>query len=308
MTPDKVRETKYFVQKDKAEDIKRLDGQVASIQHEMAARKDNGESYDAISLKLRRIRQKRERVAKEYDRLLVAQIRDYIQELSEKHTVYVALGRLKHIRSSAQRGGRNGRYFRGMVHRWAFARIGEALKHQLAQLGWPVEGRDARFRVVPENWTSTMCWKCGHRGRRPRQNYFVCPTCGHKTNADRNGAINIAGRLIMLTSSLHEVRGLGKWADSVEAGERLLLKAAGKTLSSRRMSLLFKRSDVSHSEESAAVHHVQTDNLSFGDESEIGDNDPAVARTVENLSVVGHDTPTSRQEKEVRTVRGMQSQ
>ncbi|MDF1537835.1 MAG: zinc ribbon domain-containing protein, partial [Candidatus Thorarchaeota archaeon] len=48
-----------------------------------------------------------------------------------------------------------------------------------------------------------------------KQNYFHCPSCGHKTNADRNGSINIAARLLTLTKSLHSVRGLGKWASSV---------------------------------------------------------------------------------------------
>lgn len=101
--------------------------------------------------------------------------------------------------------------------------------------------------------------------------------------------------------------GLGKWANSVEAGERLLPKAEGK------ISLLdgcpyLQWGDVSHPQESAAVRQVQTGILSFGDESEIGDNDPAVVGTVENLSVAGHDTPTSQQEKGARSVRGMQSQ
>jgi hypothetical protein len=67
-------------------------------------------------------------------------------------------------------------------------------------------------------------------------------------------------------------------------------------------------SNVSRFKESAVDHFVQSDLLSFGDKSEKSDNDPAVVNTVEELSVVGTDTPTTRQEKEARNIGGMQSQ
>jgi IS605 OrfB family transposase len=236
----------------------------------------------------------------------VKQLIDHITCLSEKYSLYVTIGRLKNIRKGAQRGDYKGRRFRGMIHRWAFARITESLGYQLAQLGWTVEGKESRLKAVPENWTSIMCWKCGNKGRRPKQNYSVCPTCGLRTNADRNGAINIAGRLIMLTKSLHGVRGPGKWADSVQrAGKRSRLKARGKTCSSQRRSLLPSKGHVSDLGESAAVHHAQTSLLSFGDESGMSDEDPAVVRDAETLSVTGDDTSRTRQEKEARTAGGM---
>ncbi len=184
-----------------------------------------------------------------------------------------------------------------MINTWSFARITNSLKHQLSQLGWVVDGKKARFRVVSEAWTSSLCWKCGSRGRRPKQNHFVCPSCGHQTNADRNGAINIAGRLIMLTDSLHSVRGRGKWVDSVNTGKNPQL-----------MSLLLARGVVSYPMESAADHFVQVDLLSFGDESEMSDDDPVVEKTVEKLSVVGTGTPTDKQEKETRSIGGTVSQ
>lgn len=74
------------------------------------------------------------------------------------------------------------------------------------------------------------------------------------------------------------------------------------------MSLLQRRSDVSHSKESAVDHFVQSDLLSFGDKSEKSDNDPAVANTVEELSVVENDTPTEIQAKETGPVGGTVSQ
>jgi IS605 OrfB family transposase len=304
VTPEKVRETRYFIQKDKVRVIRNLDRLVAELQQEMHSRKNNGRTYDKVAEKLRKLRTKRENVAREYDRVLVNQLVSYISELSEKFTVFVAIGRLKNIRNIARKGNYRGRRYRGMIHSWAFARITNSLKHQLAQKGWPVGGKDSRFRVVPENWTSIMCWKCGSKGKRPKQNYFKCPSCSHKTNADRNGSINIAGRLIMLTDSLHSVTGLGKWADSVTAGKSSRLKTRKKRTSQGK-SLLPYKGDTSHSGESAAVHFAQTSLLSFGDKTRMSDNDPAVVNTVEKLSAVGIDAPISRQEKEARSAGGV---
>jgi len=253
------------------------------------------------------MRSKHENVAKEYDRVLVRQLLDYISELSKKYTLYVAIGRLKNIRMRAKRGNYQGRRFRGMIHSWAFARITESLKHGLAQQGWKVDGKDARFRAVPEAWTSIMCWKCGSKGTRPQQNYFHCPSCGYSINADQNGSINIAARLLTLTKSLHSVRGLGLWTRTLDKARRAQLKARKKKPSSKGKSLLSKKELTSGSGESAAVHFVQSDLVSFSDGIGESDNDPAVASTVETLSVAGSDAPVLKQEKEARTSGGIPS-
>ena len=106
------------------------------------------------------------------------------------------------------------------------------------------------------------------------------------------------------------MNGLGKWASSVVRGttrRSTRLKVRGKKPSSRRKSLLSKKGTSSGSGESAAVHFVQTDLSDFGDKIEMSDNDPAVVRTVETLSVVGSDAPTQTQEEEARTVGGIPS-
>ncbi|NIU81050.1 transposase, partial [Candidatus Bathyarchaeota archaeon] len=197
-----------------------------------------------------------------------------------------------------------------MIHSWAFARITDSLKHGLAQLGWKVEGKDTRFRAVPEGWTSIMCWKCGNKGTRPKQNYFRCPSCGLQLNADRNGSINIAARMLTLTKSLHSVRGLGMWTRAVvrgTTGRRARLKARRKKSGGK--SLLPEKEPTSGSGESAAVHFVQSDLASFSDDTGESDNDPAVVRTVETLSVAGNDVPapTIAQEKEARSSGGIPS-
>ena len=306
LTPETTRETRYLVQREKVKIIKQYDRLVADLQKEMYTRKNSGHPYDKVARKLRRMRSKRENVSKEYDRVLVHQILEYISELSKRYTLYIAIGRLKNIRMRAKRGNYKGRRFRGMIHSWAFARITDSLKHGLAQLGWKVEGKDARFRAVPEAWTSIICWKCGNKGVRPKQNCFHCPSCGQKTNADRNGSINIAARMLMLTKSLHSVRGLGLWTRVLDKARRARPKARKKK-PSRGKSLLSEREHTSGSRESAAVHHAQTSLLSFSDEAGKGDDDPAVERTVENLSVAGSDGPAIAQEKEARSGGGIPS-
>ena len=111
--------------------------------------------------------------------------------------------------------------------------------------------------------------------------------------------------LISTGELLHTMRGLGEWASAGERARSTRLKARGK-VSSRGKSLLSMKSE-SRSGESAAVHHAKTSLLSLGDEVEIVDKDPAVARTVESLSVAGSDTPVVKQEKEARSVGGIPS-
>ena len=303
VSPEKVRETRFFIQEDKVANLKKYDRLVSELQHELNTRKNTGISYNGFAKRLRALKGKRENIAREYDRVLVRQLLDYISDLSEKYTLYVALGRIKNIRVRARRGNRAGRSFRGMLHSWAFARISLSLKHGLAQLGWSVDGKDARFQSVPESWTSIMCWKCGNKGVRPRQNLFICPTCGNKCNADMNGAINISGRLITLTSSLHGVGGQGKWASAIARSKR---PKARRTLSDGK-SLLSKGDASSDPGESAAVHHAQMSLSDFGDKIEMGDNDPAVENTVENLSVAEGDASAVVQEKEAWSTGGIVS-
>jgi hypothetical protein len=131
----------------------------------------------------------------------------------------------------------------------------------------------------------------------------VC-SCGFRTNADRNGSLNIARRLIKLIPPLQNEKGLGRWV----LPERAPAPNAGrKKSSSKQKSSLSSKGQVSDLGESAAVHHVQSDLLSFGDEAESGDEDHAVEKGAKKLSVTGNDTTRARQEKEARTVGGMPS-
>ncbi len=98
--------------------------------------------------------------------------------------------------------------------------------------------------------------------------------------------------------------GLGKWASIDVRSTRL--KARRRY--SKGKSLLSKKEPSSGSGESAAVHFVQSDLVSFSDEAGKSDNDLAVVKTIEILTVVGSDVPASVQEKEARSSGGIPSQ
>jgi hypothetical protein len=101
--------------------------------------------------------------------------------------------------------------------------------------------------------------------------------------------------------------GLGKWVSAVNAVRSTRLKARKKKPSSQGKSLLSEKESSSGSGESAAVHFVQVDLASFSDEAGKSDNDPAVVRTVETLSVTGSDVLVPKQEKEARSSGGIPS-
>lgn len=92
----------------------------------------------------------------------------------------------------------------------------------------------------------------------------------------------------------------------LDKARRARLKARKKKTSQGK-SLLSKKGSSSDSGESAAVHHAQTSLLSFSDDTEKGDDDPAVERTVETLSVTGSDGPALVQEKEAGSEGGISS-
>ncbi|MDF1540357.1 MAG: hypothetical protein P1Q69_15790 [Candidatus Thorarchaeota archaeon] len=65
LTPEKVRETRFFVQKDKVINLLKYDNLVADLQRELHLRRVAGLDSDEVSRRLRRIRSKRERVLHE---------------------------------------------------------------------------------------------------------------------------------------------------------------------------------------------------------------------------------------------------
>ena len=212
LTQGKVRHVRYFTNPEKSRRISRYDEMLDALQRERNTRLNDGVPADGVTRRLCDLSERRKHISVDYDRVMVKQLAVHIIELSQRYNLYVAIGDLRYIRDSAGRSSGRGKSFRTKVGRWSFARVTGLLRHALAQSGWPVEGRDNRLVMVREQWTSKTCHRCGNIGIRPKQSLFVCPTCGYRSNADMNGAVNIARRLIRLIPSLRdEKNGLGRW-------------------------------------------------------------------------------------------------
>ncbi|MHA2150164.1 MAG: zinc ribbon domain-containing protein [Candidatus Thorarchaeota archaeon] len=304
ITQEGVHHVQYFHQQGKERSLSKYERRVASLQREMRIRQNTGKPSDKITRKLRELNQKRAPVREEWDRVLAREILNYAIELTSKYNLYVAVGNPKGIRNIATRQYSRGRKYRGMIHRWAFQRIISSIEHGFSQLGWTTGRIGSRFLAVYEGRTSITCSMCGQRGIRPKQSLFVCHTCGHRTNADKNGAINIARRMIRLTPDLRdEHKGLGRWIYSIR--KKPSSKAArGSKHASKRKSKLSKRSLASYDGESAVVRFVQMNLCSSGDGAVMSDEDPAVEKAAETSSVTRHlDSPRTGESglKEQRT-------
>ncbi|MFQ5832947.1 MAG: zinc ribbon domain-containing protein [Candidatus Thorarchaeota archaeon] len=277
LTHTKIRHVRYFTQPEKVKRIRRYDEMVDSLQREKNTRLNSGQPADGVIRKLRELSGRRNQISIDHDGVLIKQLTDHALELSEKYDLYVAIGRLTGIRTSASRANGKSKWFRSMVARWSFARVTNGLKHSLARNGWRVSGRDSRFIPVREFWTSKKCHKCGHIGIRPKQSLFICHTCGYRANADKNGVINIARRLVMLIPRLRdENQGLGRWLLPHERG-RSTLKARRSSRSEGKSS---RSQSLSGSKgPSVAECCTQTSLVEFADAT-----DPAMVRTAETPS------------------------
>ncbi len=228
LTQSGFRQVRFWTDCEKAKQIERYDGMVASLQVERDTRLRNVQSTDEVTKRLRAMSSKRENVSFDYDGKLVKQLSEHVLELAQRYDLFVAIGQLKGIRNRARKGDGKGSRFRGLINRWSFARITNALQHKLSLNGF----NPKRVFSVPEAWTSIKCHKCGSTGYRPKQSYFLCHTCGYRDNADKNAAINIGLRLIRLIPSLRGEEGLGTWLPPIRKASPKTRRARSKGMSS----------------------------------------------------------------------------
>jgi len=101
----------------------------------------------------------------------------------------LAIENLTNIRSRVKARKANGGQRR--LHAWSFASL-------RAMLVYKCEDRGIRVACVDPRYTSQTCSRCRyrHRGNRKTQADFWCRACGYRTNADRNGALNIAATFL----------------------------------------------------------------------------------------------------------------
>jgi IS605 OrfB family transposase len=200
----KGRDIKFFGQEEKKRVINKLDNKIASLQRKKEHYSEQGKCTDNITAKLRKLSTKRREVAGQLDHELTAKIVRWVKRLEHQYTVHVAIGKLKGIRNSCRKGDGKSRKHRRELHRWAFTRVTIMLKYKLSRAGVP----KSRFVPVPENWTSQTCSKCCSKDtHRPFQSLLICRSCGARLQADINGALNIAFKLIV---SLDEA-ALDQW-------------------------------------------------------------------------------------------------
>ena len=132
---------------------------------------------------LRRMRNKRRRVAEYFDRLAAKRI----AEISAR--CIVAIGYPKWIKYENYRGnGKRG--LRRLIARWAYGRIVRYTIEECAERG-------IKAVEIDERWSSMTCHRCGSRNtERPTQPVIHCYDCGLTYNADFNGAINIGSSIL----------------------------------------------------------------------------------------------------------------
>jgi putative transposase len=95
----------------------------------------------------------------------------------------IVLEDLTHLRSRVK--AHTGEWKR-RLHAWSFAQLRSFLEYK-------AEAQGCRVVVVDPRYTSQRCNVCGHieRANRKSQSEFRCCKCGHRQNADLNGAKNV---------------------------------------------------------------------------------------------------------------------
>jgi len=101
---------------------------------------------------------------------------------AQRHNLGIALEKLTNIRKKTAI-----KSLRKSLHRWSFFQLRFCIEYKAKLAGVTV-------KIVNPKYTSQRCSECGHvsKENRKSQSKFLCTKCGFTSNADKNGAINIA--------------------------------------------------------------------------------------------------------------------
>ena len=113
--------------------------------------------------------------------------KETVNEASKKG-YSICIGNLLGIRdkSKHKKGPKKNNVSNYNIHKLPFGKIKTQLEYKAKLVGVPL-------LFVNEAFTSQQCSKCGHIESSNREKHnFKCKKCSHKTDADLNGAINIA--------------------------------------------------------------------------------------------------------------------
>jgi len=133
---------------------------------------------------LKRLSGRTARRRRDHDHVVSRRIVDGVPEGAT-----IVVENLTAIRSRVRAKKANGGQRR--LHSWSFANLRACIAYKAEGKGIRVEGVDPRH-------TSATCHRCSFQSRynRRSQAEFWCRACGYRTNADRNGALNIAAKLL----------------------------------------------------------------------------------------------------------------
>jgi len=134
-----------------------------------------------------------------YNRRIEDAIHKYTRELVDyaKQNGYgIVVGNLLGIREKSKHryGAKSNNTSNFNLHRMPFGKIKDCLQYKAKLAQVPLV-------FIDEAYTSQACNHCGHidAGNRNRR-AFSCKACGHKTDADLNGAINIVAKASQLST------------------------------------------------------------------------------------------------------------
>ena len=131
---------------------------------------------------LKKLRNKRERVAEDYDRKLAKQ---FVELLPDGTTVF--FGNPRDIRYNKYKGNGD-KAGRKLLQHWSFIRIIDQCVLKLNENGKVGE-------KITEWNTSRLHYRCGEQVERPYNNSFQrirCSTCDDELDAEFNASVNIA--------------------------------------------------------------------------------------------------------------------
>ena len=182
-----------IIQNEKSERLKELDDRIAHLRRE--------EKYEV----LKKLRNKRERVAENYDRKLAKQFAESIPDGTA-----VFFGNPKEILYNKYRGNAD-KAGRKLLQHWSFSRIIDKCILKLNETG-------NVGLMAKERNTSRLHYKCGKQVERPYDNSFQrikCSTCDDELDAEFNASINIA------------VKGISQYSDKPIESDNLWQNMAG---------------------------------------------------------------------------------
>ncbi len=202
-----------IIRNEKSERLKELDDRIAHLRltgkspfscgtEEFVPNSSNREEKYEI---LKKLRNKRVRVAEEYDRKLAKQFAE-----SMPGGTAVFFGSPKEIRYHKYRGNGD-KIGRKLLQHWSFSRIIDKCMLKLNETG--------NIGVKIKEWnTSRLHYKCGKQVERPYDNSFQrikCSTCDDELDAEFNASINIV------------VKGISQYSDKSIESDNLWQNMAG---------------------------------------------------------------------------------